>query len=220
MIFDGSAEAIGKRLRVLRDTAGLTLQEFCKTSGVSYPSLSYWENALIISPLKPKSMEKVIHGFKKIGIDVSEEWLRYGKGTLPTLNGEPLKLEEERNLNPDNIKTFPAVDNTQLARIFAEETKLFASLKQAVILKVDHSRMMPFFEKGDHVGGIWQPASTLIDTTVSIFQLKGNLHVAYIKKSAKENLFKISYLVDENKKNEQSQLITLESIAPVIRIWR
>ncbi|HEX4044626.1 MAG TPA: helix-turn-helix transcriptional regulator, partial [Gammaproteobacteria bacterium] len=150
MIIDGSAEAVGKRLRILRDTAGLTLQEFCKASGVSYPSLSYWENALIVSPLKPKSMAKVIHGFKKIGIEVSEEWLRYGKGHLPLFKGAPLELEETDSLTIVDLKNFHTVDNTQLARIFSEETKLFASLEQAVIFKVDHSKMVPFIEKGDH----------------------------------------------------------------------
>jgi hypothetical protein len=44
--------------------------------------------------------------------------------------------------------------------------------------------------------------------------------VECIKKNVKENLFEVTYSADENKNSEQAQLITLENIAPVIRIWR
>jgi transcriptional regulator with XRE-family HTH domain len=191
---------IGKRLRILRRLAGLTIAEFAALADVSSPSVSYWENGQINSPIKPKSMVRVLNGLSKVGIDVSERWLRRGEGSLPTYQGEMIVVPQHENgpePAPDQI-----VDvSTQLAAILADEIKLFTSVSHAVITKVDHDALSPFLAHGDLVGGIWQPASNLTEETVCIFRLNNKLQVHCLKP-------------------DSADITALEKIAPVLRVWR
>lgn len=220
-----SPAAIGRRLKILRNAAKLTISELGALAGISNPSISYWENGQINNPIKSKSMAKLLEAFKKSGIEVDEKWLRTGSGDLPIAQNQVLEgvmhppLPSPLTLQPtlsaaSNLATQDS--STQLATILSEEIKLFASLEQAVITKIDHSRLSPYLDKGDWVGGIWQSATRSIEEQICIFFWNEQLHVACLKTTSKAFHFDVFYSKDDN----AIQNLFLEKIAPVIRVWR
>jgi transcriptional regulator with XRE-family HTH domain len=214
-----SAIAMGKRLRLLRETANLTIMEFSKLAGVSYPSISYWENGT--SSITTEKMEQLITCYEQLGFNIDEKWIRRGENNPPTYHGKMIRWEPEEesstSISPSHSTLAPIDLSTQLATILAEEMRLFTALDQAVIVKIDHSYLAPYFDKGDHVGGLWQPAAGIhfIEPTVCIFNWNSQLHVACLEKSKDEDKFIISY-----NKSLSSSHTGLDKIAPISRLWR
>jgi transcriptional regulator with XRE-family HTH domain len=202
MIISTSSSPVimGRRLRYLRNLARLTIIDFATIAGVSNPSISYWENGQINHPIKSKSMTKVIDGFNKVGIDVTERWLRTGEGELPSFRGSVIHLEE-RDIEPIATRRNPLGEDQpldlklQLNAILPAEMKLFVAIELSVVAKVDHCQLAPFINKGDLVGGIWQQASLIIEPTICIFKRNNQLEVAGIKRSKKPEKFDIFYHV-------------------------
>lgn len=224
-----SANEIGIRLRMLRKLADLKRQELASLADVSKASITIWERGKIDSPIKAKSMAKLLEAFRKVELEVKERWLRYGTGEPPIYKGKPVSTSElSQNIKPPLIKEdreeiFEEDVSTQLAAILSEEIRLFTSLKQAVIVKIEHSSFEPFLKKGDMVGGIWQSSFYLHEEKLCIIKHNHQLRVARIKKSTKEGLFDVCYSATDNLLIDEIVEIhdqPLEKLAPIIRIWR
>lgn len=224
---NNSPIAIGKRLKALRIIAKLKRVDLATMANVSKPSITYWEHGQINSPIKSKSMAKMLGAFKKAGIIITERWLRTGEGELPTYeDGTAVVFKEE--LLPfiaGHKETAPALKRTDiatnLATIFSEEIKLFAALEQAVMLKVEHNGLAPYIEKGDLVGGIWQPGLNVTREKVCIFSINNQLQVGCIKKRTEENLFDLIYTNPAHGiTGSTTSSLFLEEVAPVLRVWR
>lgn len=215
---------LGRRLRYLRKIVRLTIIEFAGLADISSPSISYWENGQIDHPIKPKSMRKVIEGFKKVGIEVSERWLRTGEGDLPLHRGALIRLEE-RDIEPLAVKVRNDQENSfdvkmQLTKLFSEEVRLFTAIDLAVVTKVDHMHLMPFIKEGDFVGGVWQQACFLTEPTICIFKLNNQLKVAGIKPSQDKERFDIFYCQTQAQQESTLTPVSFYKVAPIFRIWR
>lgn len=217
---------LGRRLRYLRNLARLTIIDFAALAGVSNPSISYWENGQIDHPIKAKSMAKVIDGFKKVGIEVSEQWLRTGEGELPSFRGGIIPLEE-RDIEPIITKRNilgadePLDIKMHLNVILGDEMKLFTSIELSVVAKVEHGQLYPFISKGDLVGGIWQQASYIVSPTICILKRNNQLEVVGIKRSCKPEKFDIFYVDNSLDHSHESEIgVSLYKVAPIFRIWR
>ena len=68
---------IGKLIRELRIETGLTQEKFGAVLGVTYPTVSRWENGLAIpSPLAIKKIEKQLRQIGERRKDLLEQYLR------------------------------------------------------------------------------------------------------------------------------------------------
>jgi transcriptional regulator with XRE-family HTH domain len=226
IIPSNSPVILGRRLRHLRKIVGLTIVEFAELAHISSPSISYWENGQINHPIKPKSMRKVIEGFKKVGMEVDERWFRTGEGDLPRYKGGLIRLEE-RDVEPLGANSLSEKEDvfdakTRLTQLVSEEIKLFTSLDSTVVIRVEHVHLMPFIKPGDFVGGVWQQSVFLTELTICIFQWKHQLRVAGIKSSQDTDRFEVFFdqIPNQEENKSKSMIVPLPKVAPVVRIWR
>lgn len=213
---DASPAAVGKRLRVLRSLAGLSRISLADAAGVSKTSISYWEHGQG-SVIKPRSAEKILEAVEEKGIKCTETWLMTGNGPPPTAI-----LEHAKQLSPKESN----VDINELS--FVQEITTFLSAcrnpEKAVILKVENDSMLPFFEKGDVLGGLLLPPNKVNTTKekICIVKINGKLDVRRVKKGTSPEKFTVSYLSYDEHCSSPFEIndVTLEFLAPVIRVWR
>jgi len=206
---DESAVAIGKRLKRLRQMAGLTRTELAEKATVGRTSLTYWEHAKA-NPMKPRNRAKILAAIKDAGVECSESWLLTGTGLPPRII-----LQETPAEYPITIP------NTNENR--DKEIKLFTSLHRlAVVITMENNCMAPVFEKGDTVGGVWQSPINLTSEKICIVQVEGKIQVRRVRNGSQQGQFHLAYLVCDPTEIEPFELkdFPLQKIAPVIRLWR
>ncbi len=210
-----SKAALGKRLRQLRGFAALTTKQLAEIAGVGQTTISVWENGSI-NAISAKNVTRMIGTFKKLGIDCTEEWLTRGVGSAPRL--VPTLPPELFDNKRESDRSFQ-----ELLSQKSELIKQFLTFdNKAVVAKIDNASMSPIFEKGDIVGGIWQPANSLSTETTAIIEINNKKQVRKIKKGTADNLFHLSYLTLDGASSEPFEIkdITLEKIAPIIIMLR
>lgn len=213
---DDSATAVGKRLRRLRQMAGLSREGLAQEAEVGKSSITFWEHAKAKNPMTPRSRAKILGVIRAKGIDCNERWLLTGLGIPPRPSVTSLSSEQTASgSQPITQKLISVLD---------EEIKLFTSISEfAVIIKIDHASMSPILEKGDIVGGIWQSASTLVGEKICIIEVAGKLQIRKVKRSTQENHFSAAYIQYDPTLEYDPFVIDnlpLIRIAPIIRVWR
>lgn len=219
MELDNAALAIGLRIKRLRELAGFTREALAEESKISRASLSYWEHGKI-NRINPSSIARIVSIFRAHGVQCDEHWIMTGKGTPPTVSLNP-QLKSEPALPKISIqdKVAPA----HLVELLDAELRLFTSFNEnAVIMKVEHEAMMPIFNPGDFVGGFWQPSSTLIYDKFCLVLIESKLQIRRVKPATEIGRFHLSFLTYDTQQTEPFEIrnIVLDSIAPIIRIWR
>lgn len=211
---DGSAIARGKRLKRIRQLAGLTRDALAAQAGVSKATFSYWENASL-SSLSDKGAEKVVKALAKQGISCSLEWLLLGIGHSPQIKGLRLDLP-----NSD----FSAASTPMVNDDLRAEIDLFQSLHaDSIITTIKHAAMSPILAAGDVVGGVWQSPSNLIDSDKPyIVSVNQQLQVRKVKRTAETGLFDLSYIsyLSDLAEPFEIKAAKLTKLARIIRIWR
>lgn len=214
---DSSAIARGKRLKRIRQLAGLTRDELAGQAEVSKATLSYWENASL-SSLSDKGAEKVIKALAKCGISCSLEWLLLGIGNPPQI--KDLMYE----LPPQEVITLPPAQMASFSGSLPNEIDLFqAQNPNSAIVTIQHAAMSPIIEAGDTVGGIWQtPADCINHDKICIVEINQQLQVRKVRKALEAGFYDLSYISYLNDLTEPFELrnTQLLKVAPVIRVWR
>ncbi|HEX4044228.1 MAG TPA: helix-turn-helix transcriptional regulator [Gammaproteobacteria bacterium] len=212
--------AMGQRLAQMREMVRLKRYELAKLADVDTSSISLWEHGRIPTGMTQKSIKKILDAFKKAGLEASIEWFQSGKGAGPKLIN-PFLVD----FNQANISETPHTLNEDLIKLatnLSDEIINFSSLTHlAVVTKLEHGGFAPYIKKGSFVGGVWQPSSSLKEEEICIFKIEDKLNVGLIMRNKEEELFNISYaLISSNNATEKLSNIKLDTIAPVIRIWR
>jgi len=229
-----SIDAQGQRIALLRERIlKITQQDFAKKIPVSRNTLNCWENGNISRPIQARNMQNLIKAFSQNGIRVSERWIRTGEGPAPDFNGASVDLQNvlltfahaNQTVAPTSHQEVTETTfGNQLATSLFNEMKLFTdTFKQAVLAKLNHSGLAPYYEKGDWLGGLWQDSITVVDGLVYIIPLgHEQLHVAQLSKASQEGYFKLSYHSNDDSlsKSIPSNPVFLEKVALVIRFWR
>lgn len=218
---DDSPTAVGMRLKHLRLLSGLNALELAEKAGVSRGALSFWENAKskTARPISPKSVSKLIDAIRSAGVICSETWLITGTGPHPVT----YKKGSENILQQNEISSHSA-SQFEGNHDLEDEISLFTSKdKRSIIHQITDDFMLPMYEIGDIVGGIWQSCTSLKGKEKAcILKINNKLQVRRVKQSDKEGLFNICYLTYSVNQNEPYEInnISLEEIAPIIRLWR
>ncbi len=188
----------GARLKRLRQLVGLTILELANKAGVSRATLTYWENASPVG-LTARGAHKVINALKKENIDCHFEWLWENVG------------KEPRYLNPSERTDNPLFSMQNEINFFLE------THRDAVVVKVDTRKLFPSFEYEDIVGGRWEPLDTLRSDGFCIVSLNGVNQVKWVKRTDPANN---KVLITFSPSAEGGEEVTLEEVAPVVRVWR
>ncbi len=218
---DDSPTAIGARLKHLRRLSGLTALELAEKAGVSRGALSFWENAKskTARPISPKSVSKLVDAIRNAGVLCSETWLTTGTGPNPVTykKGSEIILQQN-DINSLNTSQFESIHDIEDEIIFFTNKH-----KKSIIHQITDDFMLPVYEIGDIVGGIWQSSGCLKGKEKTcILKVNSRLQVRRVKQSEREGLFNISYLTYSANQSEPYEInnIPLEEIAPIIRLWR
>jgi len=146
----GDRKQIAVRLKAARSLAGYTnRRDFCAHFNIPYDTLDAWERGK--NPLTLKGAKRIVESLRTKGIYCSEEWLRDGKGLSPRSLEEPsLSQVSDLLINPSaSLSAFEKNMN------LATEISTFITLNQgSTVTLVKDDDMLPFYKKGDYVGGI------------------------------------------------------------------
>lgn len=217
---EAAQEAIarGKRLKLLRQIAGLTRDQLAEAAEISNTTISYWENATY-SGITQKGAEKVIKAISEIGIDCSVVWLMHGVGSGPNIPAGTVVAPPPYDVS--TLGTF--ISGSIIGSSLQKEIDVFVSTnRKAVITSIENTYMAPFLRKGDVVGGLWTPSEKLASQEFCIVKIENNLEVRNVQPLAKKGIFDLSYMTYAEDMTRAYQLknIKLSELAPIIRIWR
>ena len=139
-----SPQARGKRLKIVRQMAGLSRKCLEQKYGISSSTIHSWETAEKGGGLVERHMPRIIPILQKEGIFCSCDWLLYGIGSSPQLTANipdskedkliSQELSEEKNIILE-LLTFRSLNNNTVDFI------------------VTDNGMAPQFYPGDYVAG-------------------------------------------------------------------
>ncbi len=205
----------GERLRRARVLAGLTTRrEFEKKHHISANTLQGWEQGK--NPLSEKGARRVIEAFNHEGLICTPEWLLHGVG-MPPRPYEMLRVGiTEKTADFDLEK----LNLEEEEFIYAETQSFKKHYPGAIVLSINDDSMLPYFKKGDYVGGV-QISTKNIDNYLNylcILELDNNLILPrLLQKGSKQNLYTASCM---NPTSHSAPLnlidVNVVSAAPII----
>ena len=209
-----SREKTAERLKVARSLAGYgNRRDFCSHFDIPYDTLDAWERGK--NPLTLKGAKRVIDILKSVGIYCSVDWLMKGEGLSP----RPLKeiipdievdLSDSLNLFEKNIT-------------LATEISTFTTLnKDSIITIIRDESMLPFYEKGDYVGGVRLRGDDIINAINKkciVEFLDERITVGQLQKSNNSLSYKVSPLNKSAAKKPKTEESSLEIVSAAPVLW-
>ena len=201
--------AQGLRLKRLRNLLNLSQADFARAMGYSRAAINYWENAQN-GGLTAEGALRSIKICQQLGVTCRLEWLLFGEGSPPYLQGEV---------------TAGVVGEVLLksaATPLAAEIAIFKQYNpSSIIFEVGFEDQFSPFSVGDTVGGHWQSSDNwaykgrivaLIEEQKSKSK-KTSLSLCCIQLAQGKNFLKI------NAEGKPEKDMLLEKFVHVIRWW-
>ncbi|AZL16116.1 hypothetical protein [Rickettsiales endosymbiont of Stachyamoeba lipophora] len=137
--------SITGRLNYLRTLTRLSRNEIFKKYNIPEITLRLWENGKI--PITAKGIKRCLALYAQEGLIVTEEWLKYGKGSKPLFDANlwQAPLLSQNDFNSDTSRNIN--DLSQDAAFLKE---LHPSL---MIFNIIDENMSPIYNVGDFVAG-------------------------------------------------------------------
>jgi transcriptional regulator with XRE-family HTH domain len=201
------AKEIGKRLKLVRETANLTRKKMHEKHGINTNTLQAWEKG--VNFLNEQAAIKLIEVFKKESLDIKIEWLLHG--VLPKADA------------PHNITVVSSISGDLKV---LEEINFFLqrNLHSVSTMIVDNS-LFPFFCKGDYVAGIKTSNNKKLANLVGDFCIidRGDDKEVIVKKILQrneDNNFTIGGINPRAKSNTPDYFISnISHAAKITRHW-
>ena len=138
-----------------------------------------------------KGAKRIVESLRTKGIYCSEEWLRDGKGLSPRSLGDP-SLSQLSDLLINSSASLSAFEKNMN---LATEISTFTTLNQeSIVTLVKDDDMLPFYKKGDYVGGIKFVGSDLykaLNKRCIIEFLDGETTVRQLQKSRSSHYYSL-----------------------------
>lgn len=170
--------ARGERIRRLRESLGLSREEFGTQYEIPSGSMQNWEDARY-DGLSKVSANKLINAFRKSGIEVGLDWLLYGEGESP--------------LGPSNFIAATPLASSSEETLIAQELRLFHQHNtETTDMIVADSSMAPAFLLGDWVAGkryFEKDIEKALHQPAIIQTLDGQILLRIIEKSSQEGFY-------------------------------
>lgn len=133
----------GKRLRILRNMAGLTIHKLAEKYGIGSSTIKYWE-AGRGEGLSVKGAEKIIATMRQEGVYCTFGWLVYGIDMCPQI------IDMRQSISVQQITTNTITEEEAIAN----EMNMFRdNTANAVTFVIADDGMETFYSVGDIVGG-------------------------------------------------------------------
>jgi transcriptional regulator with XRE-family HTH domain len=204
----------GQRLKSLRELGDLSTAELAKLAGLSRASISYWENAARHKGLTSSGAHKIVVALSKIGVECDVGWLLFGVGNPPHLAQKNTLLFSQTD---SFLKGIP--NSQDFVFSFNKEIEIFMTMnKEAVIAKIEDDLMLPLYEKGDTVGGVWKSIEALTNAKNVILRFNNLFFVRKVTKN--KNNITISHLNLDISDPISFRDFKPDFVAPIIRVWK
>lgn len=208
-----SREKIADRLKVARSIAGYSnRKDFCSHFDIPYDTLDAWERGK--NPLTLKGAKRIINILKSVGIYCSEDWLIKGEGLSP----RPLK-----EITPDiEINLSNSLNLFEKNINLVTEISTFTTLnKDSIITIIRDESMLPFYEKGDYVGGVRLRGDDIVhalNKRCIVEFLDEQLTVGQLQQSDDSYFHIVDFLKKKRYKNSEKERVASEivSVAPIL----
>lgn len=148
---------ISLRLKSARMLTGLTQESFSLANDIALMSLKCWEMGRVVP--RQNGIANYLSGIRKHGIEVTQDWIFYGSGPGPVyFNGT--QVERPRS-GLGYIE--------QQADLF-KKSCLSRGLNP-ILVTVKDDEMLPYFGKGDLIGGYYVETNELDkkDASIKVF---------------------------------------------------
>lgn len=187
---------LSKRLRMLRILTGFNRKEFCQRHSINENTLT----SLELGRLKASEnkIDELIKAYVMEGISFAEEWVLTGKGEIPK------KVSESEN----------TVYFQETSGIIGEADIFKRRNADSIVQIIQDDSMLPFYEKGDYVGGI---IATEIESLLSqkcLVEVKKEVFIPRILRKV-DNFF---LLCASNEKAKSEQFSIKKEISRAAKI--
>ncbi len=152
---NATAEARGKRLKIVRVMAGLPRREFEEKYGISASTIQSWEAAKA-GGLTKKGVIRILEVLKQEGVFCTMDWLLSGVGVSPQPTGMRMPQMHEEPASHQVVDEEEVIEQELLA---------FRALNPDTIdMQVVDDGMSPHFKQGDCVAGKVRSNDAIRDT--------------------------------------------------------
>lgn len=129
------------RLKHLRSIIRLDRKTFAAKHEIPEITLRLWENGRM--PITDKAIERCLTAYRQEGIDVTEQWLKYGTGNAPGINYSLMSFLETRTFDEDPLKKNIENDFLYFSNQYPD----------CILFKINSKEMEPVYKSGDFVIG-------------------------------------------------------------------
>jgi len=136
----------GRRLKILRNMSGLTIQELSEMYGIGASTIKYWESARS-EGLSGKGAKKIIEAMLDRKVYCTYMWLMHGVGIHPQI------LDVQLGNAQKQIEAMNSTFDEEVA-IANEMNAFLKSSQDAITLVIFEDAMEPLYSIGNTIGGI------------------------------------------------------------------
>lgn len=206
--------------RYLRMLCGLSREELSERYAVNARTVKNWESGQF-----KKFPSKALILLKKMcddhGISYAESWLLYGMNAVPTV--KHLSVKERLPAYAADSEAAAAVDEEE-KHIIHELMSFRQSYKNAIDTLVMDDGMTPYFLPGDYVAGVAYPAERVDELLGQPCIVKTKGGETFIrglrKRKVDEHYTLVCYNHEAMVKDIIMTGVEVESVAPIMRLWR
>lgn len=138
---ENKLSSIAERLKYARSISHLDRIAFSSKYNIPESTLRLWESGR--GPISQKGLDKCLEALQQEGINVTLEWLKEGKGDLPTHDIALISFIKNSN------------SSSSLNKDYFQEIYSFLSSKfpGCIFYNINNEDMMPFYKPGEFVVG-------------------------------------------------------------------
>ena len=204
----------GHRLQLAILMSRMTFKEFGEKYNISVSNMYAWRNEKVL--LSGKGAERVVQGLQKEGVFCTVEWLLYNEGISPRFANQTDHSE--------GLLTFTTNQTASQELNITKEVEYFKKLNDhSVVIFVNDDAMIPAYNPGEYVGGIFLEKDQYkhADGSICIVKLTNSkIFLRKVSKTENKELFNL-YSINLHTKTEEPFIknAKVTGLAPVIW-WR
>ncbi len=210
------ARVRGKRLKSLRNLAGLSRKALNEKYRVSDGTLRGWEEGRF-GGLTEQGAEKMLAIYQQEGIQCSLSWLLHGNGIGPQVLSKVSSIIGETTGSYQSNRTTADAEQAIL-----QELSLFRQLHPKTLDMIVHDDAMePYFGIGDIVAGEAHPIEQIDDLMgyICIIEtVRGDLYLRRLRQGSKSGLYNL-WCLNLNSNLLQPILYDVEIRSIAVVVW-
>ncbi len=206
----------GKRLKVLRNMSGLTIQELSEMYGIGASTIKYWESARS-EGLSGKGAKKIIEAMLDRKVYCTYMWLMHGVGIHPQI------LDVQLGNAQKQIEAMNSTFEEEIA-IANEMDAFLKASTDAITLVIFEDAMEPLYSIGNTIGGVRlydNDISYAIGKDCIVETSTGEILCRRIGAGNELDTYHLCALNNQTNVYPPNLYdVKLKSVAPIARVWK